>query len=214
MKTNKKIKMLIVNSDEHWKWNSGIAVLNIELQFPVVVSFFDCVYCQTVKVGPCPGLEVKENFNVTKYLGKWYEIQRSFAIFEMGLKCVTTEYTLDEDGNLNIFNRGVRIFSNKEENITGIAESSDETEEAKFQAQIGGTPIKSNFWILDTDYNQYSVVMSCKGVSKNIFHFEILWILSRKPTLDGTVLTQIKNYLENRGVYVAGLQNTQQDCYK
>ncbi|XP_022246664.1 apolipoprotein D-like [Limulus polyphemus] len=125
------------------------------------------------------------------YIGKWYEIERSFAIFEMGLKCVTSEYTLNEDGTVKVINRGVKMLR-----------------------KSSTVNIKSKYWVLDTDYKQYSLVISCNDVPRNMFHFEILWILSRKPTLDGDILTRIKNDLESRGIDVAGLKKTEQDCFK
>lgn len=39
----------------------------------------------------------------------WYEIERSFALFELGLKCVTAEYDIKEADKIGIVNKGVEI---------------------------------------------------------------------------------------------------------
>lgn len=42
-------------------------------------------------------------------MGKWYEIKRSFAIFQIGLDCVTAEYTLNPNGTVTVDNKGKNI---------------------------------------------------------------------------------------------------------
>lgn len=42
---------------------------------------------------------------VFQYLGKWYEAERYFAIFEFAGKCVTGNYTVDNEGRISIVNR-------------------------------------------------------------------------------------------------------------
>jgi apolipoprotein D and lipocalin family protein len=46
------------------------------------------------------------NFNLEKYLGTWYEIARLDHSFERGLSHVTADYTLRNDGGVNVINRG------------------------------------------------------------------------------------------------------------
>lgn len=42
-----------------------------------------------------------------QYLGKWYEVERYFALFEFGGKCVTANYTLSENGSVKIVNKQI-----------------------------------------------------------------------------------------------------------
>lgn len=42
-----------------------------------------------------------------QYLGVWYEIARTENIWEIGLKCVTANYTLKNDGTIRVENKGV-----------------------------------------------------------------------------------------------------------
>lgn len=62
--------------------------------------------------GDCPNVPTVENFDVKKYAGKWYEIQRGPRIttyFEEGLKCVQAEYTYIDDKNIQVNNGGIRL---------------------------------------------------------------------------------------------------------
>jgi apolipoprotein D and lipocalin family protein len=51
------------------------------------------------------------NFNIEKYVGKWFEIARLDHSFERGLTRVTADYSLREDGGVRVLNRG---YSEKE----------------------------------------------------------------------------------------------------
>ena len=57
------------------------------------------------------GVKPVENFNLSKYQGKWYEIARLDHSFERGLEQVTAEYQLMPDGYIKVTNRG---FSTQE----------------------------------------------------------------------------------------------------
>ena len=46
------------------------------------------------------------DFELGKYLGRWYEIARLDHSFERGLEQVTAEYTMREDGGVSVANRG------------------------------------------------------------------------------------------------------------
>ncbi len=46
------------------------------------------------------------DFDLTKYLGKWYEIARFDYRFEKHLNNTTAQYNLNEDGTVKVINRG------------------------------------------------------------------------------------------------------------
>lgn len=58
-------------------------------------------------VGIPENVKPVENFDIHRYLGKWYEIARlDHHSFERGLTRVSAEYSLREDGGLKVINRG------------------------------------------------------------------------------------------------------------
>ena len=55
------------------------------------------------------GLQPVDEFEIDRYLGKWYEIARLDHSFERGLSHVSAEYSLREDGGLRVINRGYDV---------------------------------------------------------------------------------------------------------
>jgi apolipoprotein D and lipocalin family protein len=124
-----------------------------------------------------------QNFDLTSYLGLWYEIARLPNSFEKGLEEITAEYLLNPDGTVKVVNSGLRALKNERDYSFG-------------KAWLAGSPstglLKVRFlWpftaqykiiLLDTEY-QYSVVVSSG--------FRYLWILSRHPHMDDDLLSEL-----------------------
>ena len=47
-------------------------------------------------------------FSLTRFMGRWYEIARFDHSFERGMSHVTADYTLAEDGSVEVVNSGMR----------------------------------------------------------------------------------------------------------
>jgi len=116
------------------------------------------------------------NFNLEKYLGKWYEIARLDHSFERGLTGVTADYTLRKDGGVRVLNRG---YSEKEANwkeVEGRAYFVKQPDQGylkvSFFWQFYGSYV---IFELDHEGYQYSLV---SGPDKSY-----LWILARCPEI-------------------------------
>jgi lipocalin len=59
---------------------------------------------------PCRLVEISQNvirdFQVTPYLGTWYEVKRYEAQNQTGLDCVNARYSLNLDGSVEVDNTG------------------------------------------------------------------------------------------------------------
>ena len=129
------------------------------------------------------------NFDVNKYVGQWYEIARTDNRFEKGCTEVTANYSLREDGGLNVVNKC--IVNNKEKVATGRAYF-------KKERNIGSLSV-TFFWPFYGNYNivylddgyQYAVV---DGGSK-----EYLWILARTKSLNDISLKILLQKIEQNG---------------
>jgi apolipoprotein D and lipocalin family protein len=62
-----------------------------------------------------------KDFELDRYLGKWYEIARLDHSFERGLENITAEYSLREDGGVNVKNRGFSPADNEWNEANGKA---------------------------------------------------------------------------------------------
>lgn len=127
------------------------------------------------------------SININRYLGYWYEIARFDHPFERGLTHVMANYTLRDDGRIDVLNTGIK--DGRAEDAKAIARTT----------QIPGLlkvsffpPFSSDYRILmvDDDY-QYALV---SGSTKNY-----LWILSRTPKLDDATISLILAEAEGRG---------------
>jgi apolipoprotein D and lipocalin family protein len=67
--------------------------------------------------------------------------------------------------------------------------------EGKLNATIGMVPnMGTNYWILDTDYNYFSVVYHCIQIGDSTA--QVAWILSKNKTLDNSVKEKVDNYID------------------
>ena len=137
-------------------------------------------------LGSCPDVKVMPSFDVTRYLGKWFEAERYFAIFEFAGKCVTGNYTVDNEGRISIVNRQTSALTGIQSSIEGEVKLISRSEDAKLTVRFPSLPLTLDvpYWVLDTDYDNYAVVWSCSNFG--IFSTRNAWILTRQrePSLD------------------------------
>jgi len=118
-----------------------------------------------------------DNFNIERYLGKWYEIARLDHSFERGLTSVSAEYSLRPDGGVRVINRGYSEKDNKWKEIEGKGYSVDRKDVGFLKVSFFG-PFYGSYVIIDLDRENYSYALVC-GPDKSY-----LWILARAPRLD------------------------------
>ena len=137
-----------------------------------------------------------EEFDLSRYLGKWYEIARFDHSFERGMQNVTAEYSLRDDGKVSVFNSGWKGEKFK------LAEGKAKYPDPKNDP---GHLRVSFFLFFYSDYNvmlldnDYSVAL-VGSRSPNY-----LWILSRTPEVDQEVLDVLLEEAQNRGYDVSKL---------
>ncbi|XP_026282213.1 apolipoprotein D-like [Frankliniella occidentalis] len=154
----------------------------------LAVALFAVMQCdaQVPFLGTCPDVKVMPSFDVTKYLGKWFEAERYFAIFEFAGKCVTGNYTVDNDGRISILNRQTSSLTGIQSTIEGEVKLISRSEDAKLTVRFPSLPLTLDvpYWVLDTDYDNYAVVWSCSNFG--IFSTRNAWILTRQrePSLE------------------------------
>lgn len=136
-------------------------------------------------------MRVVQNFDVSRYLGEWYEIARLDHSFERGLTKTTANYSLNADGSVKVVNKGFNPAKNKWKQSEG---------KASFVGQPNVASLKVTFFwpfyggynviALDDNY-QYALVA---GPDR-----DYLWILSRTPTIPETVKAQYLAIAEQYG---------------
>lgn len=106
------------------------------------------------------------------YLGRWYEIARYEQSFQKGCAGVTADYSLSDDGSINVLNR-CRKPDGTIDDARGRAKIVDPSG-AKLKVSFFG-PFYGDYWVLDHAGNySWSIVGEPSG--------RYLWLLAREPT--------------------------------
>lgn len=77
----------------------------------VLIASFLCIQtsAQVPFFGRCPTTNAVRNFNLTEYLGLWYEIRSYPAIFQIGGACTQAEYALNPNGTVQVNNTSLQF---------------------------------------------------------------------------------------------------------
>lgn len=144
-----------------------------------------------------------ENFYSSRYLGRWYEIARFDFMFEKNMKNVTANYSMNDNGTLNVLNTGYDFKKQEWKEKNGKAKFAGRTDVGALKVSFFG-PFYSAYTIiaLDPDYN-YALVA---GANK-----KLLWILSRTPTIPEDVKQDYLEIARKAGYNTSGLVWTIQE---
>ncbi|XP_062235080.1 apolipoprotein D-like [Platichthys flesus] len=162
---------------------------------------------QSLHLGNCPQPSVQEYFNVTEYMGTWYEIEKLPALFERG-KCVQATYSPLADGTVRVYNSEL-LSNGKINSIEGVARVKDPSQPAKLGVSFFKGVPDGPYWVLSTDYQSYSLVYSCSDYLR-LFHIDFAWILARTRELPEDLVSRLHEDLTAAGVNVNRLKVTNQ----
>lgn len=149
---------------------------------PFVLMCFGLLGC----LGAPEGVTPVKDFDIDRYLGKWYEVARLDHSFERGLSGVTAEYSMREDGGVRVMNSGVRQDANGDEERSeaeGRAYFVESSDLGYLKVSFFGPFFGSyNVFELDTEDYQYAFVA---GNNTNY-----LWLLARTPEVSDEVMAR------------------------
>jgi len=143
-------------------------------------------------VGIPENLEPVKGFEISRYLGTWYEIARLDHPFERGLVRVTAEYSLREDGGIKVINRGFDPQKNRWKQAVGKAYFVDDPGTGRLKVSFFG-PFYGAYNIIEIDRKDYSYALVC-GPNR-----DYLWILARTPHLGESIKATLIEKAKNLG---------------
>ena len=138
------------------------------------------------------GVQPVSNFELNKYLGKWYEVARLDHSFERGLNQVSAEYSLREDGGVTILNRGFSSENNAWKEALGKAYFVNEPNEGYLKVSFFG-PFYGSYIIFELDKENYQYAF-ISGPDK-----DYLWLLSRTPSVKPEIMEKFISMSKERG---------------
>ena len=127
------------------------------------------------------GVTAIDGFELSRYLGTWYEIARLDQRFERGLDNISATYTLSGDGSVTVLNKGWNQADGKWEQAEGKAYFVEQPDKGRLKVSFFG-PFYGGYNIIDLDKKDYAYSM-VTGPDKSY-----LWILSRSKQLPKATL--------------------------
>ncbi len=123
------------------------------------------------------GVEPVHGFELDRYLGQWYEIARLDHRFERGLQDVSATYSLREDGDIEVRNRGFDPEQGEWREAIGRAHPLGEPDVASLAVSFFG-PFYGGYHVIALDRDHYADAL-VSGPDR-----DYLWILARERSLD------------------------------
>lgn len=145
-------------------------------------QYYLVALCLPAAYALCPSPPVQEDFDLTKYVGTWYEIERNYNPAETSKhSCGMTKISQIDSKDYNVvFNTTWKYRGEIRRTIT---KGRYDAEHEPAKMKIKPIPLfpKQNYWVLDTDYDNYSIVWSCAEFF--ITEHQLVWIFSREKTM-------------------------------
>ncbi|MGD1819683.1 MAG: lipocalin family protein [Pleomorphochaeta sp.] len=147
--------------------------------------------CMTNKFENDP-LETVESLDLEQYLGRWYEIARYQKSFEKNLYGVTAEYSLRDDGQIQVLNSGFKYsLDGKYKSAKAVAWRPDDSVPGALKVKFFGL-FTGDYLVFGLDDNYQWALVGDNSRSS-------LWFLSRTPTISDEVLEQMKSIAIDQG---------------
>ena len=155
----------------------------------LAIGAFYLTACNTQKIPE--GATPVKNFNVEKYLGQWYEIARYDFAFEKNMDNTMAEYSLNNDGTIQVVNSGYDYKKEKWKKAKGVAKFRDDENTGALKVSFFG-PFYAPYNVIALEGNyQYALV-----TGKNL---KYLWILSREKTIPDEIKVKFLNQAKDLG---------------
>ena len=125
--------------------------------------------------------------DLNRYLGEWYEIARFDHSFERGVEQAKANYSLKDDGTIEVVNSGIK--NGKPKTAIGKGKRTD-------------TPALLRVSFFGPFYADYRVMLIDKDYSRALVgsgSADYLWLLSRSPELSETAKSELLAEAQRRG---------------
>lgn len=153
-------------------------MIEVKILLLSALSFF-LIAC----TGKPEGVVAVKEFELDRYLGKWYEIARLDHSFERGLNNITAEYSLRDDGGVKVINSGFSKEDNDWQQAEGKAYFVNKTDSGHLKVSFFG-PFYGSYVIFELDRKNYQYAF-VSGPNTSY-----LWLLARTPQVDKKVKEQ------------------------
>ncbi|XP_008552234.1 apolipoprotein D [Microplitis demolitor] len=159
----------------------------------IICCLITAAYGQSIGIGPCPIVKASKTIEIDKYFGKWYEWKRSDYL---GGICSSSTWTKHSDTKITVVHRSISKITNLESGIIGYVTINDEKVNVKYNISMGRN-IEVEYRVLDTDYDNFSILWSCSNYK--FVHYSHLSVHIRNLTVEPDT-SKIEETLKKAGV--------------
>jgi len=142
--------------------------------------------------GRCPPVSGVTNFDANQYIGEWFQLSSlPFIFVNSADRCILANYTSLPNGNIGVDNSGISHWTGIRSGAKGEAALIDGNTKGELNVQFYVSPsttAEPNYFILGTDYVEYTYVWSCRNMYFG--YIPQLWILNRQPKRSATYIMQ------------------------
>jgi apolipoprotein D and lipocalin family protein len=162
------------------------------LSAPLVLALAGCGFYKPGPVGNSAVAGPAKPVEVSRYLGRWYELGRYEAPFQKDCEAVTADYSLIDAHTLRVINTCHQgSVTGKVKIAKGKAKIVDTVSNAKLKVSFFG-PFYGDYWVLDhADDYSWSIVGEPSG--------RYLWMLTRAANPGEATRSVIENRVKSLG---------------
>jgi apolipoprotein D and lipocalin family protein len=168
-----------------------IVLRQLRIMAAIAVLIFGTVTFAATGVSVPPPIESVAMVDQSRWMGRWYQIARLPNRFQKGCIGSYTDFSLRDDGQINVINSCRNEKDGSPRQSKGHAWVIDPASNARIKVSFFW-PFRSEYWVigLGKEY-EYTVVASPNR--------KYLWVLSRTPTMNDDLYSDIIKDVEQQG---------------
>lgn len=160
--------------------------------------------------GRCPKYQSMPKFNMSRILGQWYEVERSFYLPEIASGCTTLEFLPLNKGEIPKFNnfklevviKAINRLTGNPSMNKGYATPENARSsimDFKFHTRFPDVisrflPGSGKYQVLYTDYDNYAILWSCGSIG--IGYADQIWVFGRERDFPAEIRAKIYDILK------------------
>ncbi|WP_246036932.1 lipocalin family protein [Thalassotalea litorea] len=160
-----------------------------------LVLLFNITSCTSIP----QGVEPVKGFELSRYLGTWYEVARLDHSFERGLEQVTARYSLDDNGDVVVENKGFDSVDREWSSAEGKAKFVGSENTGHLKVSFFG-PFYSSYVISHLKESSTDGQEAYQTAYVIGYETDYVWMLSRTPAVTKAEKQDFIRHVEALGV--------------